>query len=317
MTVHEMNQEKMEYLVRTFSRTNKKDYENYVLGAIWHGLNNLNLKPVTQQYVRRKDGKYAFIDLYFPQINLAVECDEQYHNTVENKEKDKKREADIALRLAAISEDRFQSLHVHFDENTDIETLNSRIDEVINAIKQRIKESYDLKGIPLVWEIVDPVSEAFAKGSVSVSDEFEYRTILDVSKLFGKNYKQYQRCSFSINQHCSVWCPVLAIEEDSSQMDNSNVEWLNTISNDRKDLYSKFIRPLSNRKRTGDLIYLGTENSAVPDKSRIVFAKCKDSFDRQYYKFLGVFSFKDKPDDKTLHFERVREEIKVSKTSEL
>lgn len=29
---------KREYLIRTFSRTKRKDYENYILNAIWHKL---------------------------------------------------------------------------------------------------------------------------------------------------------------------------------------------------------------------------------------------------------------------------------------
>ena len=53
--------EKREYLIKTLSRTKRKDYENYVIGAIWHRLNNLEIKPVSQQYVKRSDGKY---DLY-------------------------------------------------------------------------------------------------------------------------------------------------------------------------------------------------------------------------------------------------------------
>ncbi len=34
---------KLEYLVKTFSRTNKKDYENYILTGIWHMLNRWNI----------------------------------------------------------------------------------------------------------------------------------------------------------------------------------------------------------------------------------------------------------------------------------
>lgn len=52
---------KLEYLVKTFSRTNKKDYENYILTCIWHRL----IKLVTQQYVKLIDGIYALIDFIF------------------------------------------------------------------------------------------------------------------------------------------------------------------------------------------------------------------------------------------------------------
>ena len=85
--------DKREYLIKTLSRTKRKDYENYVVGAIWHRLNNLEIKPVSQQYVQRSDGKYALLDLYFPQINVGIECDEAYHE--QNVEPDKIREAKV------------------------------------------------------------------------------------------------------------------------------------------------------------------------------------------------------------------------------
>lgn len=69
---------KQDYLYRMFSHhTKDKEKENYVVNAIWARLDDLNVKPVTQQYVRRPNG-YALIDLYFPQINYGVECDEAY-----------------------------------------------------------------------------------------------------------------------------------------------------------------------------------------------------------------------------------------------
>ena len=40
--------EKREYLIRTLSRTKRKDYENYVIGAIVHMLNTLVIKQVSQ-----------------------------------------------------------------------------------------------------------------------------------------------------------------------------------------------------------------------------------------------------------------------------
>ena len=56
---------KRDYLVKTFSRTKKKDYENYILNAIWQKLNRVDVQPVTQQYVRHDDGKYSFTCLLF------------------------------------------------------------------------------------------------------------------------------------------------------------------------------------------------------------------------------------------------------------
>ena len=54
---------KQDYLYRMFSHhTKDKEKENYVVNTIWARLDDLNIKPVTQQYVRRPNG-YALIDL--------------------------------------------------------------------------------------------------------------------------------------------------------------------------------------------------------------------------------------------------------------
>ena len=51
---------KQDYLYRMFSHhTKDKEKENYVVNAIWARLDDLNIKPVTQQYVRRPNG-YAW-----------------------------------------------------------------------------------------------------------------------------------------------------------------------------------------------------------------------------------------------------------------
>ena len=65
--------DKVEYLIKTFSRTKRKDYENYILNAVWQKIDCLDLRPVTQQYVKGHDNEYYLIDLYFPQINIGVE----------------------------------------------------------------------------------------------------------------------------------------------------------------------------------------------------------------------------------------------------
>ena len=76
---------KVVYLAKTLSRTKKKDYENYVVNAIWNRVNNFKLVPVTQQLVKDKEGRRYYIDLYFPQLKLGVECYEGYHNNNEQK----------------------------------------------------------------------------------------------------------------------------------------------------------------------------------------------------------------------------------------
>ena len=104
MEEKEQKWDKQEYLYRMFSHhTKDKEKENYVVNAIWQRLDDLNIKPVTQQYVHfSKSNRYALIDLYFPQINYGVECDEAHHK--DNKFKDAAREIDLQTALSACSE---------------------------------------------------------------------------------------------------------------------------------------------------------------------------------------------------------------------
>lgn len=63
--------DKLGYLIRALSRTKRKDYENYVVNAIWNRLAMGDVKPVTQQLVLWPDGRRSFVDLYFPQAMIG------------------------------------------------------------------------------------------------------------------------------------------------------------------------------------------------------------------------------------------------------
>ena len=63
--------DKLEYVIKTLSRTRRKDWENYVVNAVWNRLNDWGVKPVSQQYIR-KNGKGYLIDLYFPQREIDI-----------------------------------------------------------------------------------------------------------------------------------------------------------------------------------------------------------------------------------------------------
>jgi hypothetical protein len=71
----------MEYLIKTLSRTSRKDYENYVINSIWTKLGNSEIEIVSQQYINdpKDKRKHYFIDLYFPALKIGIECDEAHH----------------------------------------------------------------------------------------------------------------------------------------------------------------------------------------------------------------------------------------------
>ena len=190
---------KQDYLYRMFSHhTKDKEKENYVVNAIWARLDDLNVKPVTQQYVRRPNG-YALIDLYFPQINYGVECDEAYHK--DNTLKDAAREIDL-------------------------------IREIVCEIRQKVAE----KGEQLSpWlEQEEEWRSIKERGILRTEDAYSFKTIADIcQKCFGKdaNYR-IQRSFFHVADDRMLWCPKLAIElPDGSKVAQSR-GWINELSAD-------------------------------------------------------------------------------------
>ena len=88
---------KYNYLIRQIQKTAYKAHENYIIGSLLHDENLNELKPITQHYVKRNDEKYALIDLFYPQLNLAVEIDEPAHE--KNLEEDFNRQLEIEKNL--------------------------------------------------------------------------------------------------------------------------------------------------------------------------------------------------------------------------
>ncbi|MBP5311757.1 MAG: restriction endonuclease, partial [Clostridia bacterium] len=110
---------KVTYIAKTLSRTKRKDYENYVVNAIWNRVNNAGLVPVTQQYVRDRDGNRFFIDMYFPQLKIGIECDEGYHTDKDQKIRDAERELTINDVLTQVDGGDYIALHVDVTRSFD------------------------------------------------------------------------------------------------------------------------------------------------------------------------------------------------------
>lgn len=267
--------EKRDYLIKTFSRTNRKDYENYVIGAIWHRLNNLEIKPVSQQYVKRKDGKYALLDLYFPQINTGIECDEKYHEN--NKEPDKIRAVDVENALSSLNPGSAFTL-IRINANTDIKTIDSQID---NAVKT-IQDKYIKCGEPKWSEEPSPVEFVKELGAIANDEPLYFRTITEVAKCFGKEYKKLQQCTFNIDKDTMVWCPKLAIVDGDNIKPASGAGWINTLSSDWTTITEICPEQLSMNKR-----FLSKS------LKRVVFAKSKNPIGQSAYRFLGVYMLKE------------------------
>ena len=69
-----------------------------------------NAEKMIKQYVV----KQYFIDLYFPEYNLAIECDENIHNRKLIKENDIDREHNIKLEIKGIYFIRYEPFKKDF-----------------------------------------------------------------------------------------------------------------------------------------------------------------------------------------------------------
>lgn len=282
------SKDKRDYLVQTLSRTNRKDYENYVINRIWNKLDDLEIKPMTQKYVKKQDGNYYLIDLYFPQFNLGVECDEDH--PIKQREADRLMRQDITTELEGYEEKRIVI------QNNLLDDINKWIDEIVALIKakksQAIKENKFKK-----WEIIEPNAYFSDKDKISIDDDVDFQKEVDaLNVVFNLGYKVVRRGWFKIKnqQNVYAWFPQLAIEGHTYTHG-----WENTLSDDALTITQK------SKKILGD--------KQLDDATRVVFMKIKDKITRKSaYKFVGVFKKETSCKGKET-FKRIASEWKIER----
>lgn len=278
---------KRDYLIKTFSRTKRKDYENYILNSIWNKINRLDIQPVTQQYIKTTSGKYFLLVLYFPQLNVGVECDEYYH--ANNKDNDETRKLSIEEVLGVIDENSdFKLFRIKAYES--IQSINSQIDELVLELNQRIERSKTI--IPWAFQTVFQFRDSITK--ITLSDHFRYRTLLEVAQMVGKNYKGNQRAYFPIKSNYYAWCPQLSVVKDGKIYYFGRKNWVNTLSEDWETI---------TEAKMGDKI--GTLKSQSR-YLRVTFVKSKDIFGKDNYRFIGIYKFNE---EQSTHKQRIYNRI--------
>ena len=287
--------DKKEYLIKTLSKTENKDYENYVINRLYTELNDLDIKPMTQKYVKAKDRHYYLIDLYFPQFNIGIECNERHHE--DQKDADVKRAEDIKSEIDGYT---FYPIKVYNNTLTDIHNL---ITNAVTNLKEEknklIKQNKFEK-----WEILTPEEYFSNKDKITINDDIEFSTIKEACNLvFGTNYKGQQKSWFPIKtlpeKNITAWFPQLAIKKDNIVYAASH-GWKNTISDEK------------------DYIYEFNENNNNTDndfnkKERVTFMKIKNEITNQTnYKFLGIFLPISK-ENGVVTYKRISTEFKIIK----
>ena len=227
--------EKLLYLVRTLSRTKRKDYENYVVNTIWNRLDNDTLEIVTQQYIHNptnpkkdqygKKRKHYFIDLYFPSLNIGIECDEAPHFYEENKKLDKEREVSIYDALHEIGDKGYRLRRINVTQTYD--KVQDDINKAVSFIKQEIKRLD-----PKKWKIQTAEEYYKEKDEIRTDDKVSFKTITEACNiLFSTEYEGQQHAFFypkingeyifdnSIYKDHRLWFPKLAIPDPNNPND--------------------------------------------------------------------------------------------------
>ena len=118
--------QKLSILSRSLSKIKHKRYELYVLSRILHLLNDPGIKFNFQQYARRVGDKFALIDLYLPQFNIAIEVDEVYHKTQLTADEIRQREIENNIEPQAV---------IRIDCSKGIVDVNNQISKCVKKIK--------------------------------------------------------------------------------------------------------------------------------------------------------------------------------------
>jgi len=281
----EIFMDKMEYLKKTFARTTGKNFENYVITQIWAKVEKCGLYPVTQQYVKRENG-YALIDLYFPQIKFAVEVDEYAHE--KNVLLDKIRMDEIFSSIEGIKSERIKERNYN--------DVKKQIDNVVNKIIEKTETSGKVK-----WDenwLLDDYEKTFKiikdRKKLLCSDLIGFKRIQVTNDIFNmrltEGYLQYGKSFFELSQYERIWFPHLT----------PNKKWNNRVSDDWKLIFEENKENISNVK--------ADEKSHNKNIKRYTFAKYKNPLGETYYRFIGVFIFKELI--KTIFtYERISDEL--------
>lgn len=299
--------ENFEYLSLMFNvRTYGKKYENYIVNAIYSRINNPELIPVTQQYVKNINDKrkYYLLDLYFPQLNYGVEVDEGQHLTTEHKISDKQRAMNI-LSAIECEEDR---ISIFSDDKSlrTIKEINKDIDKIVKKIKNKIKK-YESKNGKLKWLTNEELKKIiFKRRILDIRDDVTFRSFVDVYNFIkGENLiKGTYHCGRKLNNKYFLWVPQLTVIRDDGTS-NSLGGWKNFLSEDHKEVREAVPSDMKKETKIGPWQEVN---------KRIVFMKMKDRFGKTCTKFIGVFKATEiirENKDKIRIYKRINTEINL------
>ena len=298
----ESDQWKLNYLVKTFSRhTRNKDTENFILNMIWNKLSQhgCEIQPITQQIIFVESGKHYFLDLYFPALKIAIECDEAHHK--QQLTEDEIRVRDVLATLQSekkslnpwkklatqnVSAALDASLYRVKAYETNYEQLSNNVNKIVELIIQRWKSLEKQQKGSTKW--LNPQEQIRAlhnksKAELVAGSSPDFKYIIDGYNLFRKVpvINKQHKCFFRLgNLNYMMWfAQAPKIDKNNKEKSANKFGWVNIINED----FSILEKNLNNN----------IEATIPPENKlpRLTFVKDKNDVGESTYRFAGVYQF--------------------------
>ncbi len=288
---------RLEYISRSLSKIQHKKFELYVISRIIHKLDNPEIKYVFQQYATRDNntGKYALIDLYLPQLGIAIEVDEAHH---------KEQYTEDEIRQKEIEQLDIQVERVQCYEKR-IEEVNNEIEKIIEKI---ITKKNELGDNFKPWNGLNGYEYYTDKGFFDVKDPTELISPTEICNCFGFA-NAAQGGARVIDKETILWWPhenYISDEAQDVNSDENKPRWYNKLNDNGNEIVEQDLEGDSDKFYKDSL----SENFR---KKRIVFYRKKNMLNDKLYRFVGVFELNVEKTKrrKVRVFNRVSDTIKL------
>jgi len=187
---------KDQHLLNILRKVKHKRYEHFVISRIIHQLCSTDVKLVSQQLVRRPNGR-ALLDLYFPQINVSLEVDEPQHEDENHKKRDDFRSRDI-VEATNLTEKRIKVLGPD-GEHRSLAELARQTDDFLGFVLSKVEEERR-QGRWKPWDFDNELTSKphLERGYIDAKEDVLLRKHTDAIELFGVNLKAHM---------CGGWTP--------------------------------------------------------------------------------------------------------------
>ena len=267
--------QKLSILSRSLSKIKHKRYELYVLSRILHLLNDPGIKFNFQQYAHRVGDKFALIDLYLPQFNIAIEVDEVYHKTQLTADEIRQREIENNIEPQDV---------IRIDCSEGIVDVNNQISKCVNNIKAA-KEIAEQEGRYEAWDGLSGYEHYRQKGVLSLKDNQELSSPTEICNIFGiLNAPQRGSTVWYRDKDESyrIWWPRENYEDANG---NISGDWYNKMTGDKIEEYC--LKPGNGNGHNPRQEHL--DKVIKENRPRIVFYAKRNMLNERLYRYVGVF----------------------------